>query len=141
MPGNLVCGEPSKEAQEHSIHAWAPLRRSYAGVPELPAEWLAEHLREVRIIDVREADEFEGELGHIEGAELVPLAGLGNAMGGWERDKPIVVVCRSGGRSAQAALILEKAGFDCVANLAQGMIGWRAGELPPARGSERPEPA
>ena len=43
-----------------------------------------------------------------------------------QKDKPIVVVCRSGARSAQATLMLGKAGFDKVANLSGGMLRWRA---------------
>ena len=42
------------------------------------------------------------------------------------KDVPIVAVCRSGGRSAQACVILEGAGFARVANLSGGMIGWRS---------------
>ena len=43
-----------------------------------------------------------------------------------QKEKPIVVVCRSGARSAQASLLLGKAGFDKVANLSGGMLRWRA---------------
>jgi rhodanese-related sulfurtransferase len=46
------------------------------------------------------------------------------------KEKPIVTVCRSGARSAQAAVLLRKAGFDKVANLAGGMLRWRAEHLP-----------
>ena len=42
------------------------------------------------------------------------------------RDRPVVTVCRAGGRSAQATVILLKAGFDTVANLGGGMLRWRA---------------
>jgi len=42
------------------------------------------------------------------------------------KDKPIVAVCRASGRSAQATLILQQAGFDKVANLNGGMLRWRA---------------
>jgi sulfur dioxygenase len=43
---------------------------------------------------------------------------------------PVVTVCRSGARSAQAALQLAKAGFTDVANLAGGMLRWNAERLP-----------
>jgi rhodanese-related sulfurtransferase len=42
------------------------------------------------------------------------------------KDKPIVTVCRSGARSAQATVLLGKAGFDKVANLSGGMLRWRS---------------
>jgi len=67
-----------------------------------------------------------GELGHIERAELVPLGRQAEAMDAWDRSAPMVAVCRSGARSAQAALLLERAGFERVASLGGGMIRWRA---------------
>ncbi|MBN3820511.1 rhodanese-like domain-containing protein, partial [Paraburkholderia sp. Se-20369] len=42
------------------------------------------------------------------------------------RERPVVTVCRAGGRSAQATVILRQAGFDAVANLGGGMLRWRA---------------
>ncbi|MGH6717944.1 MAG: rhodanese-like domain-containing protein, partial [Alphaproteobacteria bacterium] len=74
-------------------------------------------------------DEFNGPLGHIPGARLIPLGTLSEAAAGLAKDKPIVTVCRAGGRSAQATVILKRAGFDQVANLAGGMLRWRAQQL------------
>jgi rhodanese-related sulfurtransferase len=45
-------------------------------------------------------------------------------------------VCRSGARSAQATVLLRKAGFDQVANLSGGMLRWRAQRLPVEGGTE-----
>jgi rhodanese-related sulfurtransferase len=53
-----------------------------------------------------------------------------------KKDKPIVTVCRSGARSAQATVLLAKAGFDKVANLAGGMLRWRAQRFPVDGGTE-----
>jgi sulfur dioxygenase len=78
------------------------------------------------VVDVREPDEFTGPLGHIQGAILIPLGQLAARTAEVPKDKPVVTVCRSGGRSAQATNILAKAGFDKVANLAGGMLRWRA---------------
>jgi sulfur dioxygenase len=130
VPANLLCGEPSAEALAAMASSWAPVVRTYAGVPEVPLTWLVEHRRDVRLIDVREPPEFDGELGHIEGAELLPLGDLRAVLAPWNRDASLVLVCRSGARSAQAALILEAAGFTRVANLAGGMIAWRGAGLP-----------
>ena len=87
--------------------------------------WLEEHRSEVMVLDVRNPDEFDGLLGHIPEAELLPLDQLAEKSGTISRDRPIVTVCRAGGRSAQATVILNKAGFDQVANLTGGMIRWR----------------
>jgi rhodanese-related sulfurtransferase len=83
-----------------------------------------------RIIDVREPDEFTGELGHIPGAELVPLATVLERAHEWSRDDELLVVCRSGGRSSRAAEALVRAGFRHVINLVGGMIAYRAAGLP-----------
>lgn len=86
-----------------------------------------------RIIDVREPDEFTGDLGHIPGAELVPLATIGQAAASWDRDQAVILVCRSGGRSGRAASVLAAAGFRRVMNLTGGMIAYRAAGLPVKR--------
>ena len=91
---------------------------------------VAAHGSDARIIDVREPDEFVGPLGHIAGAELVPLHRLAASVAAIPRDKPIVTVCRSGGRSAQAFVLLRRAGVDRVANLAGGMLRWHEYGLP-----------
>jgi rhodanese-related sulfurtransferase len=75
---------------------------------------------------VRELGEFDGPLGRIRGARSVPLAELAGRSGELAPDRPIVAVCRSGARSAQAVVMLQKAGFKDVANLAGGMLRWRA---------------
>jgi sulfur dioxygenase len=80
----------------------------------------------VQILDVREEDEFAGPLGHIPGAILIPLGTLAGRVAELDRDRPIVAVCRAGSRSAQAVTILTQAGFAAVANLAGGMLRWRA---------------
>lgn len=83
-----------------------------------------------RIVDVREPYEFTGDLGHIPGSELVPLATIGAAASTWDRDKPLLLVCRSGARSGRAAQALARAGFRNLMNLAGGMLAYRAAGLP-----------
>ncbi len=93
-------------------------------------------LPRLRVIDVREPHEFFGAEGHVPGAELVPLASLEAAAAQWPRDEPLVVVCRSGGRSSRAAQLLNMLGFKHVTNLLGGMIAWKALNLPvEARGA------
>jgi rhodanese-related sulfurtransferase len=81
------------------------------------------------IIDVREPDEFHGDLGHLPGAALVPLRGL-DQPGPWSRSARLLVVCRSGRRSRAACEQLVAQGFTAVANLEGGVIGWAARGLP-----------
>ena len=87
---------------------------------------MEEHAGGVQILDVREPSEFEGPLGHIRNAILIPLGELAERTGELSRDRPIVAVCRAGSRSAQATVILREAGFGDVANLSGGMLRWRA---------------
>ena len=126
LPANLRCGRPERDDVVPPVSTWGPVVRSYAGEPQVGPAWLEEHLDEVLILDVREPAEFVGELGHLPGAMLVPLGQLRGRVAELPRDRPIVTVCRSGGRSAQAALILEAAGVTRVANLTGGMVLWHS---------------
>ncbi|MBV9362263.1 MAG: MBL fold metallo-hydrolase [Betaproteobacteria bacterium] len=124
VPANLKCGKPEKTTTADPD--WAPLTYTFGGIWEVQPHWLEEHLRDVQIVDVREPDEFNGPLGHVPHAQLIPLGTLAKNVGQLAKDKPIVAVCRSGARSAQATVLLGKAGFDRVANLSGGMLRWRA---------------
>jgi sulfur dioxygenase len=126
VPANLKCGrrEDVEEPAEHPD--WGPLNLTFAGIWEVQPHWVQEHLPALRVIDVREPDEYEGPLGHIPGAILIPLGSLAQRAAEIPRDRPLVTVCRAGGRSAQASLLLRKAGIEKVANLAGGMLRWRA---------------
>jgi sulfur dioxygenase len=130
LPANLRCGRP--ESGRLPAGDWAPALRTFGGVLEVQPEWLAEHLAEVTVLDVREPAEWRGELGRIDGAMLLPLGELRARLGELPRDRPIVAVCRSGARSAQAQQILENAGLARAANLNGGMLRWRSLELPVA---------
>ncbi|MFZ1889026.1 MAG: MBL fold metallo-hydrolase [Candidatus Binataceae bacterium] len=87
------------------------------------------------LIDVREAGEFHGELGHIAGAILFPLAELADRAGELMqfRQRDIVAICRVGVRSATAAAILTGLGFDRVWNLKGGMLEWVDARMPVER--------
>jgi sulfur dioxygenase len=129
LPANLECGRIDL-ADQALAPTWAPLRYTYAGVNEIDPDWVADHAAQLQVIDVRDPSEFSGVLGHIPGATLIPLERLRDHAANLEREKPVIAVCRSGARSAQAVAILEKAGFTRVANLAGGMIGWNNHHLP-----------
>ncbi len=126
VPANLKCGRPAGEPQDSPDPNWAPLSFTFAGIWEIQPRVLEEYQRPVQVLDVREPNEFTGPLGHIPGAILIPLGELSARSGELAKDRPIVAVCRAGSRSAQAITILRKAGFTEVANLAGGMLRWRA---------------
>lgn len=86
------------------------------------------------LIDVREADEYTS--GHAPGSVLIPLGQLDKRLKEIEdfRNKPIVLICRSGRRSAAAAEILQKAGFSDTRNVEGGMISWEKAGLPVMQG-------
>ena len=128
VPANLKCGMPAMAGG-----AWAPIERAAVpgtdGVPEVTAGWVHETMAagRYRLVDVREPAELlpaPGGLGHIAGVTALPLANLLEATRSWDRDTPIVLVCRSGNRSGKAALSLEAAGFTHVASLRGGMLAW-----------------
>lgn len=83
-----------------------------------------------RVIDVREPAELTSELKPIVNAENVPLATVTSQAQSWDRDAPLLVVCRSGGRSKRAADALVGMGFTDVTNLTGGMLAWAAAGLP-----------
>jgi glyoxylase-like metal-dependent hydrolase (beta-lactamase superfamily II)/rhodanese-related sulfurtransferase len=87
------------------------------------------------LLDVREPDEFDGELGHIPGSRLLPLkeVSAGAAALAASKDQEIVVVCRAGVRSATAAAILTALGFERVSNLKGGMLEWNERGFPVER--------
>jgi sulfur dioxygenase len=83
-----------------------------------------------RIIDVREPAEFTGELGHIAGAQLLPMSSTVAHLASAPKDEPLLIVCKAGGRSAAIAQSLTTAGFTQVVNLIGGMLAWNAAGRP-----------
>jgi rhodanese-related sulfurtransferase len=106
-------GRPEKE--ENTM-----FRRRTAVQEMTPAE--VEAVREdVQLVDVREPAEWQA--GRIEGALHVPLASLPARLGEIDRDRPVVLVCRTGNRSYQATRFLAEQGYD-ARNLAGGVHTW-----------------
>ncbi len=133
VPANMCCGVTEPERATPSTRAddrWAPIARTESGVPVVEPAWLESHPGAARIVDVREHVEFCGPLGHIDGAELVPFAGLLDAARDWDRQQPLVTVCAYGTRSGKAALMLAEQGFARVASLHGGMVRWGDQGLP-----------
>jgi sulfur dioxygenase len=74
-----------------------------------------------RIVDIREADEFNGPLGHHSESENIPLGRLKEAAEFWSRQEPLYVICRTGAQCAQAAEQLRELGFANLSTVRGGM--------------------
>ncbi len=86
------------------------------------AQWIEEG-KDFQLIDVREP--FEYEMSNLEGLNI-PLAGIVIEADKIASDKPVVMQCRSGARSAAALLQLEQLGYTNVVNLKGGILAWAA---------------
>jgi rhodanese-related sulfurtransferase len=82
-------------------------------------------------LDVRTPEEFDGPLGHVEGAILIPVQKLEIRMDELSpyKDKTIIAICRSGIRSNSATALLRDHGFEAQ-NMTGGMVQWNAEGLP-----------
>jgi sulfur dioxygenase len=135
VPANLRSGADELEAPHAAKKAADPFDavvRTATGVPEVPTGWLSAYGDQVKVVDVRQPEELSAD-GFVDGIDNVPLATLEKAAEGWNRAEPVLVLCRSGGRSGRAALILEKMGFHQVASMAGGMMQWTAEGRPVSR--------
>ena len=129
VPANMKGGRPDEGAMPGEVD-WGPVTMTFAGIPEIAPDWVARHIDDLFILDVRSPGEFEGELGHLEGAYLIPLDELRERLGEIPQERPVVAVCQSGKRSAMAAEILLKSGYPRVANVSGGLIQWSRLALP-----------
>lgn len=111
---------------------WNLLGGNLSGIEELgpfQATQLINH-EEAVVVDVREDNEFAG--GHIINSLHIPMSGLKDKLKRLEkyREHPIILSCRSGSRSLQAASTLKKQGFQRVYNLKGGVLAWQNANLP-----------
>ena len=97
-----------------------------------PAE-AAARLGEFERIDVRGEHEFAGPLGRVAGARLIPLPVLAQRTDEIPRERSLLLICRSGVRSAKACAQLAELGFGPTVNLTGGMIAWNQARLPVER--------
>ena len=94
---------------------------------EMTAEQLHERLQQGErplILDVRESYEWDICNLQAHGAKLIPLGELQQRVTELERDQEIVVLCRTGVRSAHAVHYLSELGYSSVANLVGGIHAW-----------------
>lgn len=117
LPFLWSCSEQQSAAQASLVVQHLPADEVHKMIEENPG---------ITVIDVRTAEEFSGELGHIPGSQLKPLPDIEN----WAtqidslKDEEIILVCRSGNRSGHAARYLEERGFKLLVNVKGGMRDW-----------------
>lgn len=111
------------------------LRLSSAGLPaEVSVKQAYEMVQQgAFLLDVRELDEWNNT--HIPNSVLIPLSELPQRLSEVPRDQEIVVVCRTGRRSAEGRDILLKAGFNKVTSLAGGLVAWSEAGYPVITGT------
>ncbi len=111
---------------------WPYVRRATGGPAVSPSQ--ATHLinrEDAVVLDVREPGEYGA--GHILGAKNVPLSRIdsgGAEIAGKKKDRPVILYCESGNRSAKAAAALKAHGYTRVVNLAGGIGAWQQAGLP-----------
>ena len=104
------------------------------GIPELEVKTVLENKDQFELIDVRTPEEFNAELGHIDGSKLVTLGpDLLKYLEDLDKNKKVIFVCRSGGRSGQATMVSQQMGFQSTYNMIGGMLEWNRQQLPTAK--------
>jgi hydroxyacylglutathione hydrolase len=108
-----------------AIDAWTGAGSPLGTIARIGSEDLAESLkhRGVTLVDVRNDGEWVG-VGHIDGAIHVPLGHLVDRLAQIPRDRPVVVQCQGGSRSAIGASLLRACGYPTVINFSPGISGW-----------------
>ncbi len=92
------------------------------------AQWVEDAAHKMRVIDVRQMEEIAH--GTVPKAEALPLHILPARVSELDKNEKLIVVCRSGARSAQACMFLQQQGFSNVYNLRGGMMGWMQSGFP-----------
>lgn len=111
---------------------WPPLAKRFSGVVDVgvnEAVQLINH-NDAIVLDVREDSEYYG--GHVAHSRHIPLGALSKRQVELQKfkDRPLIVVCRSGARSSNACGTLRKLGFEKVYNLSGGMSAWQNANMP-----------
>jgi len=128
VPANLACGTRNDERILHP--------QMVDGIPEINCEELYAHfskleLNKIKLIDVRQPNEFNNEYGHIKGAALVTLGPeLTQFLEKGNTSDEIVFICRSGGRSGVATAESIRLGYKHTMNMVGGMIHWNERKFP-----------
>jgi rhodanese-related sulfurtransferase len=132
--GKPAAPEAAAAAPAPAVEAAAPAAQAIAMAdtpqvitPQQFTEEFSASQAPFQLIDVRTPEEFAS--GHIAGSVNIPVQDLNQRLGEISKDTPVVLYCRSGNRSAQAAQILDNEGFTGVYDLG-GIQAWQAAGLP-----------
>ena len=121
----------------HAIEQWAASRPLQTidpvAVDEIEQRWQA---GKIAVIDVRGRAEWDA--GHMPGVPNIPLGYLVDHIEEIPRDRPVVLTCQSGSRSAIGAGLLQAHGVGDVSNLTGGFTAWARGGKPVAREADEP---
>ena len=128
-PNCPVCGENPTvteliDYQEFCGISQANAQTADDEVPEITVQELKERLdngEALSVLDVREPHEYE--VSNI-GARLIPLNELPERLVELDKDAPLAVHCKTGGRSARAVRLLQEAGFQSAFNVEGGITAW-----------------
>lgn len=114
-------------------------RYSPGGIPTVTVQEALERQGDeppALIVDVREMDEFV-EL-RVANAALMPLSQFGTRFVELRQDQPLLMLCRSGGRSSRATAFLLQQGYSDVCNVEGGMLAWQRADQPTRHGPLEP---
>jgi rhodanese-related sulfurtransferase len=132
--GFAACGSPAAPAKTAAqsapvaeVAAAAPVESPQEIAPQAYDTQFLQSGAAHQLIDVRTPEEFAG--GHIAGAVNIPVQEIAGRLGEVAQDQPVVLYCRSGNRSAQAAQILDQAGYAPVYDLG-GIGAWQQAGYP-----------
>jgi len=114
---------------------FSTLKRTDGARPEIPADYVARQGRTLRVVDLREAEELVGVLGHVPGSDWLPLAEAGDLHKRVGEFEPLVLVDEDGSRALALAAWLEEAGLAMVAAMRGGMVAWKEQGLAASRDS------
>ncbi|MCC5860805.1 MAG: hypothetical protein JJT93_02730 [Gammaproteobacteria bacterium] len=86
--------------------------------------WSEEDEREGRVVMIDVREDHELEVSRLPNAIHIPMGEVPGRMSELDRERPLVVLCRSGGRSGQIVQYLQQQGFEDIYNLAGGINEW-----------------
>ena len=111
---------------------WPMIQKALSGSKEVSVQQAVQLInrRDAVVVDVREASEFAA--GHLPNARHIPVGEIDKRLKELDKFKqrPVVVVCQTGSRSATACGRLRKGGFPEVFNLKGGILGWQQASMP-----------
>lgn len=121
-PGCALCGESPSITEPVVYETACALAGGLKEIDVAETRRLLANSFEGILLDVRERDEHAWA--HIGGSRLVPLSEFAARLGELPRDQPYLVYCKSGQRSAHAAVLMHEAGFADVTNVRGGIMAW-----------------